>query len=369
MQRIAFLAVCFYLFADCLQATDLSSIELKFSEMKDSERVYSTVVFSPDGKKIVVGSQYFVEIEDRVITQDTLTRIFDVESGKELQKWEGSFRAMTPDGKKIAVGKTGRVRDVRILDLDSGKELLKVDEAFSTGAFSTGFSPDGKKIIIERADNSMQETQIVDIESGKVLQKFEGISGLRFSPDGKTLLTSIPLYGSEKEIRILDAESGKELRQLEGMDMWGFSSGFSPDGKQIVTQSGTEESGPLTLIWDAETGKEVQRLEGFFWGFSLDGKKIVTLRDFPQPDTARIWDSQSGKELQKSEKHVNLEPSPVFSPDGKVFFPFGLYNIDTRKEWQGFGDTSKIGPVTCSPDGKKIVTVEDNKIVRILTVE
>ena len=366
MQKTALFTVCFVLFVSYLQATEVSTIELKFSEMKDTERIYATAVFSPDGKKIVVGSQYFVEIEDRTFTQDTLTRIFDVESGRELQKWEGSFGGMTPDGKKIAVEKIGRVCDVRILDFDSGKELFKIDDVIFNG-----FSPDGKNIVIRSSDSTAKEVRIVDIESGKELRKIEGVFGAKFSPDGKTLLTSHPLYGSGNQIQILDAESGKELRRLEGMDVWGNSHGFSPDGKQFVTQSVALSSTVVTLIWDAETGKKLQRLEGFFWGFSLDGKKIVTLRNYPELDldTARIWDSQSGKELQKLERHVNIEPSSVFSPEGKVFFPFGLYNIDTRKEWQGFGSTGKIGPVTCSPDGKKIVTVENNKIVRILTVE
>jgi WD40 repeat protein len=356
-----------------LQAAEVPFVELKFTEMKD-ESIYGPVIFSPDGKKIVVGSQYSVTIDlerDRSYGyQEVITRVFDTESGKQLQRLEGSFGGMTSDGRKIAIGKMTVVipfektdYDVRIMDIETGKELLQVNDAFFNS-----FSPDGKKIIVRNADNDVNEIRILEIETGRELQKFEGIFGARFSPDGKQLLTMLPLYGNEQEVKILDAESGEELRRLEGISMWGFSHGFSPDGKQIVTQSVTVASGqptPMTLIWDAESGVELQRLDGFFWGFSLDGKKIVTLKDFPRSDTARIWDSRSGRELPKMEEHVNLEPSSVFSADGKVFFPFGLYNTDQSRVWQRFRGTDEVRLVTCSPDGKKIVTVEDYKTARI----
>jgi len=349
--------------------------------------VHGPVVFLPNGKKVVVESQYFVRIAEEgggsINFQAGVTRIFDVESGKELQRWDGNYKGMTTDGKKIAVqkmvvdrGYEERVFVVQILDIDSGEKLLQVDDAMFND-----FSPDGKKIVVRSPAmyGAVNITRILDVESGKELRRFDGVFGARFLPDGKRLLTALGMYSNETEIRILDAESGEEQTKLDAIDVWGVSHGFSPDGKRIATQMwdvATETGNIFTLIWDAESGERLHKLEGFFWGFSLDGKEIVTLRDYPNPEVARIWNIETGEESQRLGRHVNLRPSPVFSPNGRIFFPFSLYSIDSREEWQlrpeGENENANL-PITSSPDGKKIVTVEGflrgGRIVRILTVE
>jgi len=73
--------------------------------------------FSPDGKKIVTASY------------DETARIWDAESGKELQKLEGhtdrvNSATFSPDGKKIVTASYNET--ARIWDAESGKELHKL---------------------------------------------------------------------------------------------------------------------------------------------------------------------------------------------------------------------------------------------------
>ena len=90
--------------------------------------------FSPDGTKIVTAS------EDRTV------RIWEVQSGKELLKLEHPRHVcsatFSSDGKKIVTAGG----DIRIFDADSGKELQKL-EGHTNSIRSANFSPDGKRIV------------------------------------------------------------------------------------------------------------------------------------------------------------------------------------------------------------------------------
>ena len=118
---------------------------------KDSIPVRSAV-FSPDGKKIVTAAGAVAHnVERRVI-------IWDAVSGKELQKVVGHERnpgghnisvfvysvAFSPDGKRIVTA--GGDRTARIWDAESGKELQRL-VGHNNEVRSAAFSPDGKKVV------------------------------------------------------------------------------------------------------------------------------------------------------------------------------------------------------------------------------
>ena len=101
-----------------------------------SDIVYS-VAFSADGKRIVSGCR------------DKTIRIWDVETGKELQKYEGhSYSvisvAFSADEKRIFSGSEDKT--VRIWNVETGKEL-KQYEGHSSFVNSVAFSADGKRIV------------------------------------------------------------------------------------------------------------------------------------------------------------------------------------------------------------------------------
>jgi WD40 repeat protein len=167
--------------------------------------VIDTVSFSPDGTKVVTVSRRSVHI-------------WDVESGRELHRFTeqlGGVRdaAFSPDGRKVVTtsgstaqgrGSFARNSDTRIWDVETGKELRTLEGAESFIVFS----PDGKKIVT----GGKGHTAVVwDAESGRELHRLQGnpnsranvglyvitlmsydpkVSSVTFSPDGKKVVTT-----------------------------------------------------------------------------------------------------------------------------------------------------------------------------------
>jgi WD40 repeat protein len=154
-----------------------------------SGSVYS-VSFSPDGKRIVSGSD------------DNLLKVWDANSGQALQTLKGDAFyvysvSFSPDGKRIVSG--GDDKTVKVWDAENGQEILTL----------TGHS--------------------------------ESVNSVSFSPDGKRIVSG----SDDKTLKIWDAESGQETLTLKGHSIGVSSVAFSPDGQRIVS------AGINVKIWDA----------------------------------------------------------------------------------------------------------------------
>ena len=393
MQKIVCLAVGVAL----LCVGYVQAEEMPFVELKGHTDTVVYIYFLPDGKKVItVSGNIFGFPSHRT------TRIWDVESGQELQKWEGSFTLLSPDRKKIVIATLG-VSVTRIWDVESGKELHS--DLRMLGEHVQHFTPDGKRMMTVGKDGI---TRFRDTKSGKELFKFEKfVYVLAFSPNGKKIYTQTGGPApNDRTIRILDAESGKELETVgwhEGDERFGTEITFSPDGKRLITEDGhgngrlrnaesgselqnlgkhflefspdgkrlatmSDEAIRITRIWDAETGKELYKSEAWFHRFSPDGKKFATTGAGHRDGVTRIWDAETGKELLKLDEYFL-----TFSPDGKRVVTGGkdvatVWNVASGKALQEL----KIGAsqsAAFSPDGKRIVVGNLNDTVRIWTLE
>ena len=363
LQKFVFLAFCCaFLLANPLQAQDVPA----FIELKPPTQggLSSVTAFSHDGTKVVTIDVPYSPIKcEKVPTMESAAiRIWDVATGKELQK---------------------------VCEYPIEKE--------ETTRFNLiAFSPDSKKLA---QANYKGVVQILDIDSGKVVQEMKGheapLESIAFSPDGKKLATA----SLDKTARIWDAESGKELQKLEGHTGFVLSAVFSPDGKEVLTTGsnkahmrsmifnhGTDKEQTVTFnadndgtarIWDAESGKELKQLELYKGGdamtsasISPDWKKIVVGRwafvAGKREYQIRVYDAESGLELTKLDmddkaKPFQGGPSLTFFPDGrKIVLAYMedrnalIYDADSGKELQRFGNGCATS-VIFSPDGKKIL--------------
>src|SRR5215471_17350759 len=134
-------------------------------------------------------------------------------------------------------------------------QLHRLLNGHTRQVLSTGFSPDGKRVVTASADNT---ARIWDADSGKEIALLQGhtdtVGSAGFSPDGKRAVTA----SADNTARIWDADSGEEITLLKGHTRGVLSAGFSPDGKRVVTASLDNTA----RIWDADSGAEIAQLKG-----------------------------------------------------------------------------------------------------------
>ena len=138
----------------------------------------------------------------RIVTAGNEIKIWDAETGTELRTLEKDAYsvALSPDGKTVASG--GRDYCTRIWDVESGKEIKALyiwhpRDAYTPATVqSIAFSPDGTKIVTRLGPGlNNRAFRIWDTESGRELHNtieenpLRGMSAV-FSPDGTKIVTA-----------------------------------------------------------------------------------------------------------------------------------------------------------------------------------
>jgi len=333
--------------------------------------------------------------------------IWDIESGRKLRELSGNVASFvsfsptafassfSPDGKKFTTeGHDGTARPgtraievTQIWDIESGRELQRVR---GVGA---RFSPDSRTIATGgealgtwRAGERDFNTRIWDVNTGRELRQFKGLPW-RFFPDGRKIIT---FYGTN--VIIWDVNSGRELqafeREAKGVPgKFADTDIFSPDGTKFVTILELESFGTTEFrIWDSESCRElhVLRANGSSFYFSHDGSKLVTYRSANCcRQGVQIWDVNSGRELRsvvgstiypRQEKITKVGTSSWCEEcnPGRTNVSFAtricttrIWDINSGRVLHQF-DGDFLG---FSPDERKIVTVSRDGVVRIWTLD
>jgi WD40 repeat protein len=326
-----------------------------------SDQVY-TVMFSPDGRRIVSASD------------DETIKVWDAETGKEIHTFSGHSGSVI-DGRRIISASEDETMEV--WDVETGKKIRAFsysyydeygDEFFSEYYESATFSPDGKQIA---AVTDEKDIVLWDAASGRVIRTFSGYfrSVVAFSPDGKQIVSA-----DDKNIVILlDITTGKEIKNFPGHSDFVMSVRFSPDGKQIVSGSWGDKT---IKIWDVNSGKE---LHSFSSGeyvdsveFSPDGKLIVSGGG---NGTVELWDTSQGQKIRSFTGNAAFIQSAVFSPDKKLIA--SAEEDNTVKIWDAEngrllhilrGHSEFVWSVTFSPDGKKVASGSYDNTVKLWDV-
>jgi WD40 repeat protein len=316
----------------------------------------TSVVWSPDGKRLATGSD------------DNTAKVWDAQTGKELLTLRGRSDAVmsvawSPDGKRLATASDDKM--VKVWDAETGKELLTLS-GHNDSVCSVVWSPDGKRLATGSYDTT---AKVWDAESGRellTLSRHSGcVRGVAWSPDGKRLAT-----GSwDHTAKVWDAGTGKELRTLIGHSDHVTSVAWSPDGKRLVTGSGDSTA----KVWDAEAGKvlltlvgHTDHIEAVAW--SPDGERLATAS---VDRAAIVWDAGSGRASLTLRGHSTTIMAVAWSPDGKRLATGSADH--TAKVWDPGSDRELLAlkdgspimmSVAWSPDGRRLATgsadFEDN---------
>ena len=376
----------------------------------------NSVAFSPDGRRIVSGSD------------DASVRVWDAGTGEQVSQLEGHSKSVTsvtfsPDGQFIASGSSDNT--VRIWDAGSGQFLrllarqgspnpvgstartkgstteleeltariearanrsaasfISSIEGFTArlqggrwGVNSVAFSPDCQRIVTGSDDKIVR---IWDVASGHQIALLVGhsdcVHSVAFSPDGRRIVSGSGenLDSIDHSVRVWDSGTGEQIAELKH-DHRVTSVAFSPDGRSIASGSYN-----VVLVWDVDTGNQQSRLEGHrlevgSLAFSPDGQRIVSGSD---DKSVRVWDVERGEQIAQLEGHIRQVRSVAFSLDGRRIASGSRDNTvrvwDSESEGSNIqleGHSSVVASVAFSPDGERILSASDDCTVRVWSAE
>lgn len=301
----------------------------------------SKSAFSPDGERLVVGSD-----------------LWDAGSGKLISQL-GKLAyglisvAFAPDGSRFV---TGSWSGAGLWDGHNGALITSL-RGHTDRVFDVTFSADGKLFATAGVDGA----RLWHTRTGSLIANLEGHSGFviqcKFSPDNSLLATS-----SNDSTRVWDTRIGDPIVTLRSnTGLLGVVT-FSPDGKYLAT-SGYKS--PLRL-WDTRQrlnydiiGSRSKPRE--FLGMSSDGKLLLTrLSD----GTGQLWDLPEVNPIVKLKSKLNNLSQVEFAPKVNRLVTFDLLDV---KLWDArSGDMIAIvegRPINSfgldtalSPDGSRLVT-------------
>jgi WD40 repeat protein len=305
--------------------------------------VYS-VAFSPDGTKLVVGS-------DSLSFNGALS-LWSVATGQLIEKFAvGSDAqvysvAFSPDGDTIAAGgghdTTSTVPYLlQLWSASSGALLQDMNPGTSLKVDSVAFSPDGTKLAaagyISSTFSSTGILTLWNVSTGTVVYTSSdgvGISSVAFSPDGTTLAAAEANYVNNAYVGVLNlwnAATGKITSSLPTLATNSVNTvAYSLDGKTLAN-SGTTKTGALVEVWSISSGSYTRTVSAngvmeYCQSFALapDASTFMVGGQFENPNTGVSWpvlEQHNGKtgalntQFSNTGTHVM---GTALSPDGKT---------------------------------------------------
>lgn len=325
---------------------------MTFTE-KDSSPVVC-VAISPDGRRFAVGGEGREVVVRSLQSGDELLRILDLNDRIDSLCFH-------PDSERLAVG-TGKGR-VLLYDTVSGRRVLKI-RAHSNLVDSLAISDDGQRL----ASGSWDKTaRIWKVGTAQPLGVLEAHSPLRvaFTAGGACLA----LGSWEGKAHIWDVGEGRHVAVLGGR-FPGFgilAAAFSPDGALVAT-GGADGT---ARVWDAATGIERAHVKGHrdalrAIAFDAGAKHLIT---GGADRTARVWDLSNQHEYVALNGHgdsvncVALGPDPSRPVTGSADGTAKTWDVAAMREYRAIeGHRSNVWEVAFSPDGRYLATCSGESV-------
>ena len=373
----------------------------------------STLTFSPDGSRLLVGSW-------GTITWGNFPALWDVSNGTEIARLTGHNSdtqlhgtTFSHDGRRIATvsldgsariwdGKSGFLLDV----LGQESPNLKLSDVGDDRDQETNsaFSPDDRLLATASMNGPIR---IWDVGRASLFTTITGhralIEHLEFHPvDSNTLLTAShdgtarlwhvdgilttdlvneypPTFAvfSPDNVHLLTGggDAKGHLWDVAGREIAEFDTGetvngatFSPDGSRIATVSPAGR----VLIWDVASRREIARLKSSSGLLQVQfSPKGDLLAASSTSGTALLWNAATGAEvatIQTSGRQV------VFNPDGNLVLAATSDNAAHLLETDGtelkklVGHEGRIIGAAFSPDGQLVATASLDHTARIWSV-
>lgn len=292
--------------------------------------------------------------------------------------WEQcSAPTFSPNGKLLASIKGwGDKAQIILWDIASQKEMINIKdpELFTS---DIAFSPDGKLLV----SASTTALNLWNVDTGELVDKFDGASSAVFSPDGLLLASA-------------SQDGDLTLRDLRSGDIHFIVKGFTPisqavfQNKYMASTSYFYANQDTIVLRDISTGEIIRTFSP-----SEENPKIISFIFSPDEKTiASTWHVDKNKNYRAAENYVikffdvstgeqlisiNALDPIAFSPDSSMLvtsetgYQIVIWDIASGEKLPlslGLAPTDFNNPykksIVFSPDGSTLAILSDNVILR-----
>ncbi|HEU0251627.1 MAG TPA: protein kinase [Pyrinomonadaceae bacterium] len=330
----------------------------------DWELTWGDLNFSPDGRRLLVGSQLLDLSTESMVGEMNITR--------------PAFNSLSPDGSRmIGVASYGAVFFSETTDLWQGAESrFSSQPAHSYHGRAATFSPDGRLAASAAEDivlwDALTDTKIVRLKHSAQ------VWSLAFSPDGRWLVST----HDDGSVLLWDVAEREQAASFNGHIASVHAVAFSPDGKRIASV-GEDRA---IIIWNAERQEKEMVLMAHSTrvtslAFSPDGKRLASS---DMHSNTILWDLESRK-VVKAHMYVGARNSTMavycvaFSPDGRFLATtnavYDASNLDVVYDLYAVGRPAfadRVGAgygMAFSPDSKLLAAATDSGALAVWHTE
>jgi WD40 repeat protein len=306
----------------------------------------SCVAYSPDGTRIVSGSSGdrimsvgTEEVRTRAVigSPDNTLKVWDAATGRKMLTLTGHSSGVTsvawsPDGKRIVSGSGWFVAsnsgEIKVWDAATGQQLHTLNQP-TVKVSCVAYSPDGSWIVSGSSDSTLN---VWDAATGRKMLTLTGhvlgVTSVACSPDGRRIISG----SDDTTLKVWNAATGQVLLTLRGHRTPVKCVANSPDGIRIVSVGFDKK----LKLWDAETGEELCTLTGHTGAvtdvcFSPDGTRIVSAS---VDGTIRFWDTSFYRPDERTLRYL-AAPKPEWHRQQATLFETNnnLYAALFHRAW------------------------------------